>query len=178
LVDGWHRDLLHRPERERGILMKATPPFRALATALVLSSAACGIRWSEQSMRSYEAPADNGCAAAADAEPYLASHFVKKTDTDSPQELLSWSVDEGPFVSAALDDEASLPAESWTSLRCAYLVTENRSSGPLPSPGPASERDDVRVAGCRVEARGAFSDRCSSAPRGGVGVPSRNRKPA
>jgi hypothetical protein len=109
--------------------MRGAPPSRALAAALALSGAACGITWSEQNMYSYEAPAGDGCAAAADAAPYLTSPPAEKPE--GFEELSGWSVDEGPFVSAALDDEAPLPAERWTLLRCSYLVTERKKSGYL-----------------------------------------------
>lgn len=110
-------------------MMKGAPLFRALAAALVLSGAACGSTWTEQSMYSYEAPAGDGCAAAAEAAPHLSSQLVKVVYPDSIKEREGWSIDEGPFVSAALDDEASLPAEGWTRLRCAYLVTERYEAG-------------------------------------------------
>ncbi|HEU4536289.1 MAG TPA: hypothetical protein VFS00_19325 [Polyangiaceae bacterium] len=110
-------------------MRKGAPLFRALAAALVLSGAACGNAWTEQSMYSYEAPAGDGCAAAAEAAPRLASQFAEEDHADSLSGRVGWSVDEGPFVSAALDDEASLPAEGWTRLRCAYLVTERYEAG-------------------------------------------------
>ncbi len=101
-------------------------PLAALLVALV--SGGCGSRWQEQHYYSYEVDPGGGasCLPPDEARPYL-EYWATKDDgrefVDPDGSVEDWTVDEGPFASAARAEEARLPPAEWTLLRCTYLVT-------------------------------------------------------
>ncbi|HEU4406495.1 MAG TPA: hypothetical protein VFS43_14615 [Polyangiaceae bacterium] len=106
----------------------------ALAAGLALASAACGAVSHEQSYYSYEVDPGGGasCLPPALARSYLEAAVEQDNDGEPGSRGLDrWTIEEGPFPSAARPEEARLPQSEWTRLRCTYLVSIRSSQGAL-----------------------------------------------